>query len=162
MIEIIEAGYEQLNECARLLKENQEFRILIDDSYYNKNVDFYDVARKALKSDNSKIYLAVKNYGAKYVYYCGLLYVYKDDNEEYDCAHNDNVIIKDIIVDKNCNGMGIGRLLINKATQYAKSVGCSQIKLVTHYHNVESHKFYQKTGFDFKELVLTLDLKKKE
>lgn len=159
MIKIVKAGFEELKAAVSLLKQSQLFHLDIDGDYYNSNVDLDAVVISALNSDDSKIYLAAMESENKEITYCGLIYIYKDNSNEYDYAHSDYLIVKDLIVDKHHNGLGIGRELINRAAEYALSIGCSKIKLSTHYDNVESHKFYNKIGFDLKELILTLEVK---
>ena len=47
---------------------------------------------------------------------------------------------------------GIGTALVSKVIDYARTVGCHQIKLITTNDNIRAIRFYQKRGFDMAKL----------
>jgi glucosamine-phosphate N-acetyltransferase len=61
--------------------------------------------------------------------------------------------IEDIVVDKESNGKGIGKKLINKLTEYAKEQGCYKVILDCRDNVVP---FYEKCGFVKKESEMAL------
>lgn len=56
--------------------------------------------------------------------------------------------IKNFIVDEAQRGKGVGSALIDNAIAYAKSQRCEFIQLICNLERKESHKFYEKHGFE--------------
>jgi glucosamine-phosphate N-acetyltransferase len=56
--------------------------------------------------------------------------------------------IEDIVVDKELNGKGIGKQLINELSEYAKNNGCYKVILDC---KEDISLFYEKCGFVKKE-----------
>jgi len=70
----------------------------------------------------------------------------------------DNMKIANIIliaVDKKFKGKGIGKVLIQESSDWAKSNGCSFLAAGTQIINNASVKFYQKNGFRLQSSVLS-------
>ncbi len=63
--------------------------------------------------------------------------------------------IEDVVTHKGFQRMGVGSSLINKAVEFAKSVGCYKIILNCNENNVP---FYEKLGFKKHEIEMRLDL----
>jgi GNAT superfamily N-acetyltransferase len=55
--------------------------------------------------------------------------------------------INDIRIDKNYRGKGIGKLLIQKAIEWAKEKNCIGMQVETQDVNVNACKFYERLGF---------------
>ena len=55
--------------------------------------------------------------------------------------------INGLVIDENYRGKGIGKLLIDKATQWAKGRGNDKLRLRCNVKRTESHLFYQHLGF---------------
>jgi len=55
--------------------------------------------------------------------------------------------INDIPIDKNYRGKGIGKLLIEKAIEWAKGKNCMGMQVETQDVNVNACKFYERLGF---------------
>ena len=68
--------------------------------------------------------------------------------------------INGLVIDENHRGKGIGKLLVEKAKQWAKQNRNNTVRLRCNVKRTEAHKFYQHLGF--KEIKLqtafTLDL----
>ena len=64
-----------------------------------------------------------------------------------------NIVL--IAVDKKFKGKGIGRVLIQESSDWAKSNGCSFLAAGTQIINNASVKFYQKNGFKLQSSVLS-------
>jgi len=68
--------------------------------------------------------------------------------------------INGLVIDENHRGKGIGKLLVEKAKQWAKQNRNDTVRLRCNVKRTEAHKFYQHLGF--KEIKLqtafTLDL----
>lgn len=68
-------------------------------------------------------------------------------------AHYDNTYtlpMKNIIsicVDKDTQGRGVGRALIESVEQWAKQDGCAGVRLVSGYDRLDAHTFYLRLGY---------------
>ncbi len=56
-------------------------------------------------------------------------------------------ILYDLYVDTNERNSGIGALLMNKASKYAKEQGASRIDLMTAFSNKQGQHLYEKLGY---------------
>lgn len=63
--------------------------------------------------------------------------------------------IEDVVVDSNYRMHGVGKLLVNKAIEISKDLGCYKIILDCSSKNVD---FYKKNGFSVKESQMALYL----
>lgn len=61
------------------------------------------------------------------------------------------LFIDDLIVNKKCRNVGIGKLLIQNATTYAISKDCGALELTSMIVNVNAHRFYENNGFEKKQ-----------
>ncbi|MFA7254160.1 MAG: GNAT family N-acetyltransferase [Patescibacteria group bacterium] len=52
-----------------------------------------------------------------------------------------------IVVDSNARGLGIGKLLMIRAEEWAEEQGSRTIKLSSNINRIESHQFYEKIGY---------------
>jgi len=71
---------------------------------------------------------------------------------DYDCTYFDS--LKDILalaVLPDCQGLGIGRLLLNEVEAWAKTDGCAGVRLVSGYNRTEAHKFYLRCGYSVRK-----------
>jgi glucosamine-phosphate N-acetyltransferase len=64
-------------------------------------------------------------------------------------------LIEDVAVASNSQGMGIGRLLINKLVEIAKEERCYKVILNCSDKNVG---FYEKCGFSQREVQMRIDI----
>jgi glucosamine-phosphate N-acetyltransferase len=112
----------QLTVCPKISKN--QFKKFIDNLNQNHVVFVYEENNKILASGTLFI-------EPKIIRNCGFV------------GH-----IEDIVVDKELNGKGIGKKLINELTSYAQNQGC--YKVILDCRN-EIAKFYEKCGFAKKE-----------
>ena len=56
--------------------------------------------------------------------------------------------IHDVFVDNRFRGLGIGRMLMEKLTEYAKLQGCSRITLEVRHDNITAQNLYKSLGFE--------------
>ena len=59
--------------------------------------------------------------------------------------------IHDFFVAKEFRGAGVGRLLMEKAVAFARSLGCVRITLEVDTENTNARNFYQASGFELPE-----------
>lgn len=65
-----------------------------------------------------------------------------------DLAHGDTVIeVPTLVVDENCRGYGVGRLLIEGVREIAREHGATLIELVATRDNSSARGFYRSLGF---------------
>jgi GNAT superfamily N-acetyltransferase len=57
------------------------------------------------------------------------------------------VVIGGLVVDRGHRRQGIGRMLIERAEKWAKSQGCSIVRLWSSATRTESHRFYERLGY---------------
>jgi GNAT superfamily N-acetyltransferase len=60
--------------------------------------------------------------------------------------------INGLVVDQNVRSRGIGKMLLDSAEQWARSVGCDAISVRSNVKRDRAHRFYRKNGY---ELVKT-------
>ncbi len=58
-----------------------------------------------------------------------------------------SAIAEDVVVDKACQGQGIGRQMMAHALQLAKEVGCYKLALSSNRKRKDAHAFYESLGF---------------
>lgn len=58
-----------------------------------------------------------------------------------------SVEIDHVIISKEYQRKGIGKLLMEYVYEYAKKSSCNWVELNTYVHNFPSHKFYYNEGF---------------
>jgi len=59
--------------------------------------------------------------------------------------------ITGLVVDESFRGNGVGKKLVAKAEEWAKSLGYKSIKVRTNILRTETHLFYKKIGFEEKK-----------
>lgn len=69
-------------------------------------------------------------------------------------AKKDNILfVDDLIVNEQYRNTGIGKLLIQNATTYAKNINCGALRLSSMLQNVNAHRFYEKNGFEKRQYL---------
>ena len=56
-------------------------------------------------------------------------------------------ILYDLYVDKNYRNSGVGKQLMNKASEFAKGAGASRLDLLTAFSNKAGQHLYEKLGY---------------
>ncbi len=124
------------------LKDLEEVFELLDELYENK-IDYSIFTQKykdSLKDNNFYGIVAVEN--NKVV---GVL-ISRVINR---LAKKKNILfIDDLIVNVKYRNKGIGKLLIQYATNYAISKDCGALELTSMIENVNAHRFYENNGFE--------------
>jgi GNAT superfamily N-acetyltransferase len=57
------------------------------------------------------------------------------------------VMIAGLVVDRNYRGRGVGRILMNTAEAWARTQGCSIVRLWSTSTRTRSHRFYERLGY---------------
>lgn len=55
--------------------------------------------------------------------------------------------LDDVCIDESCRGAGIGGMLMEHVTEWAKSIGCTRMDLDVWEFNDGARRFYEKYGF---------------
>ncbi len=124
------------------LKDLEEVFELLDELYENKiDYSIFTQKYKAILKDNN-FYGIVAIEDNKVV---GVL-ISRVINR---LAKKKNILfIDDLIVNGKYRNKGIGKLLIQDATTYAKSKDCGALELTSMIENVNAHRFYENNGFE--------------
>ncbi len=56
--------------------------------------------------------------------------------------------IEDVVVDAECRGQNIGKLLVERAKEYAASLGAKKIYLTSNPSRKAAHALYKRCGFE--------------
>jgi ribosomal protein S18 acetylase RimI-like enzyme len=62
-------------------------------------------------------------------------------------AHPDHMLLENIAVSPDHQGLGVGRLLMTTAEQQAVAAGVGEVKLYTHELMTENHAYYRRQGY---------------
>lgn len=54
--------------------------------------------------------------------------------------------LQDLVVSKDARSRGIGRLLLDAATEWAREHGCTHLQLSSGLGRVDAHRFYRREG----------------
>jgi len=97
--------------------------------------------KRMLARDDQKILIAEGERGA-----LGLLALHVFPVLAYD---RDLAMIMALVITEPARGLGVGRLLVDRAEAIAKSLGASRLMVTTHVRRADAHKFYERLGFEF-------------
>jgi GNAT superfamily N-acetyltransferase len=56
--------------------------------------------------------------------------------------------ITSLIVSKNVQGHGIGRMLVEAAEQWMRKAGCELVEVTSNDRRAEAHAFYRHMGYE--------------
>ena len=59
-----------------------------------------------------------------------------------------SAIVEDVVVAPECQGQGVGRLMMQHAMQCARMAGCYKLVLSSNAKRERAHEFYEKIGFE--------------
>jgi glucosamine-phosphate N-acetyltransferase len=66
--------------------------------------------------------------------------------------------VDELVVDAECRGSGIGRMLLDRLLALAQDKGCRAMELDSAFHRVEAHGFYEKLGFEKRAFLFSRDI----
>lgn len=58
-------------------------------------------------------------------------------------------LLTSLVVEEEARGNGVGRALVERVCEHARSAGCARITLTTHLRRSDAHAFYERLGFEF-------------
>jgi len=67
-------------------------------------------------------------------------------------------LIDEFIVTRSCRSKGVGKQLIDAATQKCKQLGCCEVEVSTEFANTTAREFYKSCGFEERGVILEKDL----
>jgi GNAT superfamily N-acetyltransferase len=56
-------------------------------------------------------------------------------------------VVEDVVVSRDWQGRGIGKMMMNYAMWSAQEFGCYKLMLSSHLRRTEAHAFYESLGF---------------
>lgn len=94
-----------------------------------------------LANQESTIFMAIDNYG----YTTGFVQLYASF-----CSIDAGkiLILHDLYVDESVRKQGVGKLLMDRATEYARETGVGRIDLLTDKTNFPGQALYEKLGYE--------------
>jgi GNAT superfamily N-acetyltransferase len=132
---IIEASKKHLPQILRLYAE------VLDKGEVLSITDAENIFNKMLTYPNYKVYIVEIDYQV-----VGTFALLIMDN----LAHigTPSGIIEDVVVSKDFQGNGIGKLMMNFAMEKCREFGCYKMVLSSNLKRVEAHQFYENLGFE--------------
>ena len=106
--------------------------------YEMSTVQTEESLKNILAHKDHDVFVALDN--NKIIGWIGLFYSIQMESSPF-CE------IRGLVVDENYRGNGAGKMLIEKAKQWAKERGLSKLRLRTNVKRTETHLFYQHLGF---------------
>lgn len=97
--------------------------------------------RRMLARDDQKV-LVAEGEGTP----LGLLALHVFPTLAYD---SDIALIMALVVTERARGLGVGRALIDRGEEMAKSLGATRLLVTTHNRRADAHAFYERLGFEF-------------
>lgn len=67
-------------------------------------------------------------------------------------------LIEDVVVKKDCQGMGIGKQMMKYAVEYCREYGCYKVALSSNIKREMAHDFYKSLGFKIHGYSFLLEL----
>lgn len=62
--------------------------------------------------------------------------------------HRPQARVNDVVVTESARGAGVGKLLLGRAEELARKRGCFRMSLVTAGWREDTHRFYERLGWD--------------
>lgn len=151
IVEYSEGYSEQVKD---LLVELQKYISSIDIEGYNivgnqYREKYFKEMLKNINEKNGKVFLYKEN--EKII---GLVagIINNDKITTFDFNAPKRGRITELVVDKNYRGKGIGKVLLQKMSNYLKSQGSEKIMIAVFGYNEKAIKFYQNNGFHVRML----------
>lgn len=151
------AKIENINEIAIIMKEIADIHISVrPDIFKEKTIEnLLDDIKESINSNNNWIFVAKDNDIVKGILICKLKII-----ENHPNLKDSKVLwIDDLGVSSNFYKQGIGRLLVNKAIELAKSNNCSRVDLNCWKLNENAIKFYERIGITVQREIMELKIK---
>lgn len=60
----------------------------------------------------------------------------------------DIALIMALVISERARGRGVGRALVDSASETARRWGCGKLMVTTHVRRADAHAFYERIGFD--------------
>jgi GNAT superfamily N-acetyltransferase len=106
---------------------------------YAASVDEAEARLRMIDSRPDQVVLLAENSGA--------VVAWIDLHIEHSLAAGKTVQIAGLVVDENHRGSGVGQLLMCHAEQWARTNGCTSVRLRSNIVRGQAHQFYEKLGY---------------
>jgi N-acetylglutamate synthase-like GNAT family acetyltransferase len=104
-------------------------------------VDLVPRLARVLERNDQKVLIAEDPEGA-----LGVLALHVFPMLEYE---RDAALITGLVITERARGIGVGRLLVERAEAFARSCGVRRFLVTTHNRRAGAHAFYERLGFEF-------------
>lgn len=151
--EYLDSDEPEIRSCIKVLKE---YESQFDPDYRtdDDSIDLLFRENNANVQKGGAIYVALS--GATIIGFVSLSL--ENKNDELILKKVDSVYISDLVVLPEHRGRGVGKLLLQKVEEFAKSRRINYLKLILFANNAGAKKFYEREGFRDYEITMTRDL----
>lgn len=108
------------------------------------------VYEKALKSDSQKFVVGLID--NRIIGFCSLTI----KNNLWQAGNLGH--IDELVVDRDFQGKGLGKKLMNEITKIAKDSSCKRIELDSAFHRREAHLFYENLGYQNRGFLFSKEI----
>jgi ribosomal protein S18 acetylase RimI-like enzyme len=126
-------------------------RTLLDREKWNRHM--VEVFENFYKRENSKIFVA-EDEGQAFVGY-----VFVGESSDMMTGLGNFGFIYDIFVEEQSRGMGIGKMLLERAESYCREKSYSRIALMVSTANDSAIRLYNRMGFKSEQMYMGKELK---
>jgi ribosomal protein S18 acetylase RimI-like enzyme len=154
-----EALIQDYEDISKLHLQSHDLHVMNRPDLYRANTDYtfdFNYFKTLLDNDKAKVFI-VENEEEKIIAYTILKVEEAPIHPNFVSRRILNM--NEICVSEQCRGRGIGKLLLEKAKNYAKEVGASSLELRVISFNESAIKFYRSMGMTTQSIKMELDIK---
>ena len=156
-MQIREAKIEDKKELIELLMQAQELHCKNRPDIFKKvtQKEVESEVIEVLESEERKMIVAVNEKGKV----CGLVIFKIKEVENHTNLKNAKILyVGKIVVDKKCQGQGVGTLLMQEINKVAKELNCNRIELSCWSFNKKAIEFYESCGMKVQRLNMEIEV----
>lgn len=156
-MKIREAKIEDKKELIELLMQAQELHCKNRPDIFKKvtKKEVQSEVIEVLESKERKMIVAVNDKEMA----CGLVIFRIKEVENHINLKNAKILyVGKIVVDKKCQGQGVGTLLMQEINKVAKELNCNRIELSCWSFNKKAIEFYESCGMKVQRLNMEIEV----
>lgn len=148
------ADESDLKKCISELKACER---IFDEDYLTDDEAVENLLVHLLKTRNKGGQILVAEVKKKVVGFISL--VIENKNDELIVGKQNSVHVSDLVILPEFRGKNIGKMLLEKADEFAKSKGIAYIKLVVFAENKSARTVYERMGYKDYEIAMLKEVK---